>query len=135
MLSAALLLAAASLFAQAADGVSVMTDAPAYAVGAPIQVTLINAGSDRISRGGLACDDLWPLALEQLSSDGSWQPVDVARRQCIGVAAELVSPGDSQQRTIDLPLDVGTYHVLYAFDDVDNGTQDVSVSDPFDVAQ
>lgn len=135
VLSAAIFLGMASMFAQAVDGVSIMTDAPVYAPGAPIQITLSVAGPDRISRGGIACDDVWPLALEQLSSDGSWQPVDVARHACIGIAAELLSPGDTQQQTINLPLEVGTYHVLYAFDDVDNGFQDVSISDPFDVAR
>jgi hypothetical protein len=135
VLSAAIFLGFASVLAQAADGVSVMTDAPAYPPGAPIQITLTVAGPDRISRGGIACDDVSPLALEQLSSDGSWQPVDVAQHTCIGIAAELLSPGDTQQQTIKLPLDVGTYHVLYAFDDIDNGIQDVSISDPFDVAR
>jgi hypothetical protein len=128
-----LLLAFSSLFAQPADGVTVATDAPTYLPGDSIKVTITNAGPDRISRGGLDCDDLWPLALEQLAADGSWQAVSVPQHRCIGIAAILVSPGETQMRTINLPLDVGTYHVVYAFDDVDNGTQETSISDPFDI--
>jgi hypothetical protein len=127
------LLAAVLLFSQAADGVSVTTDAASYSSGDPIQVTIQNGGADRISRGGLACDDIWPLALEQRQSDGSWQPLTVPRHQCIGIAAVLVGPGQTQTKIMNLVLDPGTYHVVYAFDDVDNATQDVSSSDPFDV--
>ena len=121
------------LFGQPADGVSVATDASAYAVGDPIQVTILNSGPDRISRGGLDCDALWPLALEQHAADDSWQAVPVASHQCIGIAAILVGPGETQSMTISLSLDPGSYHVVYAFDDVDNGTQDMSISDPFDI--
>lgn len=128
------LLAAALVFAQPADGVSVTTDASSYAPGDPIQVSIVNGGPDRITRGGLACTDIWPLALEQRQDDDSWQPVTVPQHQCIGIAAVLVSPGDTQSRTIsNLTLDPGTYHVVYAFDDVDNATQDMSISDPFDI--
>lgn len=128
------LLAAALLFEQAADGVTVRTDAPSYSPGDPIQITILNGGSDRISRGGLACTDIWPLALEQRQDDDSWQPVTVPQHQCVGIAAVLVSPGDVQRKTIsNLTLDPGSYHVVYAFDDVDNGTQDTSISDPFDI--
>jgi hypothetical protein len=128
------LLAAALLFGQAADGISVTTDAPSYASGDPIQVTIQNGGSDRISRGGLDCTDIWPLDLEQRQADDSWLPVIVPQHQCIGIAAALVSPGDTQMKTLsNLALDPGTYHVVYAFDDVDNGTQDASISDPFDI--
>jgi len=128
-----LLLLAALFFGQPADGVGVSTDAAAYAPGDPIQVTILNAGPDRISRGGLDCDDLWPLALEQRANDGSWQPVPVAPRQCVGIAAALVGPGETQTMTISLTLDPGAYHILYAFDDVDNGTQEMAISDPFDI--
>ena len=124
---------AAALFAQPADGVEVATDASAYTSGDPIQVTIANNGPDRISRGGLDCNDIWPLALEMRQDDGSWQPVQVPQHGCIGIAAALISPGDSFSKTISLTLDAGTYHVVYAFDDVDNGTQDMSISDPFDV--
>lgn len=36
--------------------------------------------------------------------------------------------------SIALSLDAGTYHVVYAFDDVDNGRQGMCISDPFDVS-
>ena len=121
------------LFGQSVDGVSVTTDASTYAPGDQIQVSIDNAGPDHITRGGLDCDDLWPLALEQRQSDGGWQPIPAPRHTCIGIASVLVSPGESQSRTISMTLDPGTYHVVYAFDDVDNGTQDESVSDAFDV--
>jgi hypothetical protein len=130
---AAGLAAAALLFAQPADGVSVSTDAPGYAPGDPIQVTILNVGPDRISRGGLACTDIWPLVLEQRLNDGTWDPVSVPQHSCIGIAAALVGPGETQTETISLSLDPGTYHVVYAFDDVDNGTQEMSTSDPFDI--
>ncbi len=119
--------------AQSMNGVSVATDSPTYNLGDPIQVTISNGSLDRISRGGLACDDLWPLALEQLDGDGNWQPVEVPQHQCIGIAAPLFAPGDTQTQTISLALDPGRYHVLYGFDDIDNGTYLVAISDPFDV--
>jgi Bacterial Ig-like domain len=125
--------AAALVVGQSVDGVSVTTDASSYAPGDQIQVTIDNAGPNRITRGGLDCDDIWPLALEQRQSGGDWQPVPVPSHSCIGIASVLVSPGESQSRTISMTLDPGTYHVVYAFDDVDNGTQEVSVSDDFDV--
>jgi hypothetical protein len=125
--------AIAQLFGQSMDGVLVTTDASTYAPGDQIQVSIENAGPDRITRGGLDCDDLWPLALEQRQPDSTWQSLPAPRHACIGIASVLVGPGESQSRTISMPLDPGTYHVVYAFDDVDNGTQDVSVSDAFDV--
>jgi hypothetical protein len=123
----------AQLFGQPVDGVIVTTDTSIYAPGDQIQVGIANAGPDRITRGGLDCDDLWPLALEQRQADSTWQPVPAPRHACIGIASVLVGPGESQSRTISMTLDPGTYHVVYAFDDVDNGTQDVSISDAFDV--
>jgi hypothetical protein len=127
------LAAIALVVGQSVDGVTVTTDAASYAPGDQIQVTIDNAGPSRITRGGLDCDDLWPLALEQRQSAGDWQPVPVPPHACMGIASVLVSPGESQSRTIAMTLDPGTYHVVYAFDDVDNGTQEVSVSDDFDV--
>ncbi len=132
-LAAALALVPATAQAQAADGVTVTTDVTSYAPGDPIQVTITNGGPDRITRGGLDCDDLWPLALEQQDDTGNWQPVQAPRHGCIGIAGTIVVPGDTQTHTISLPLDPGTYHVSYAFSDVDAGTQNVSVSDPFTV--
>jgi len=123
----------ALLLAQPADGVNVTTDSSSYQQGAPIEVTIVHAGPDRITRGGLACDDVWPLALEELDADGTWQPVPVAPRQCIGIAAVVVSPGQSQTKTLTLPLEVGSYHLVYGFDDIDNGTYEVATSDPFDI--
>ena len=125
--------ATALLFGQSVDGVTVATGASTYAPGDQIQVTIENAGPSRITRGGLDCDDLWPLALEQRQADGTWQPVPAPGHACIGIASVLVSPGESQSHTISMILDPGTYHVVYAFDDVDDGTQDVSLSDAFDV--
>jgi hypothetical protein len=130
----ALLLLATTLYVQPAQSVTVATDASTYSVGDTIQVTISNNGPDRITRGGLACDDLWPLALEQLAEDGSWQPVAVPRHQCIGIASALIAPGQTQLRTIALVLDPATYHVVYMFSDVDAGMIDIAVSDPFDVA-
>jgi len=121
------------LFAQAADGVEVATESASYASGDPIQVTIVNNGPDRISRGGVDCNDSWPLAVEMLQDYGSWQPVQVPQHACIGIAAALINPGESFSKLISLSLGPGTYHVVYAFDDVDNGTQDMSISDPFDV--
>jgi len=123
----------ATVVAQAADGVSVSTDSASYASGDPIQLTISNAGPDRVSRGGLACDDAWPLALEQLTDDGTWQPVTVPRHQCIGITAALLSPGQSQSRTITLLLYPGTYRASYPLDDADTATHGVAYSDPFEV--
>ena len=128
-----LALAPVAALAQVADGVTVTTDATGYAPGDPIQVTITNGGPDRITRGGLDCDEIWPLALEQQDDSGNWQSVEVPRHGCIGVAGTIVAPGETQTRTITLQLDPGTYHVLYAFNDIDAGTQDVSVSDPFTI--
>lgn len=124
---------ASALVGQAAAGVSVATDNPAYAVGDPIQVTIQNGGTDRVSRGGLACDDVWPLALEQQGGDGNWQPVQVPQHGCIGIAAALLLPGRSIARTINLQLDPGTYRLAYPFDDADTGGSQTAYSDPFDV--
>jgi hypothetical protein len=123
----------ASVYAQAVDGVSVSTDSTSYAPGDPIQVTIANAGPDRVSRGGLACDDVWPLALEQLADDGTWQPVTVPRHQCIGITAALLGPGQSQVRTLTVSLDPGTYHLAYPFDDADTSARNIAYSDPFDI--
>lgn len=133
MLALLALTAALHLLGQPADGVSVSTEAFAYTPGDPIQVTIFNAGPDRITRGGLACTDIWPLGVEQRQSDASWLEVPVAPRQCEGITSVLVNPGDAQTQTIALSLDPGTYHVVYAFDDIDNGVQDVATSDPFDI--
>ena len=119
--------------AESADGVAVTTDSAAYALGDPIQVTIANDGLDRITSGGLACDDLWPLAPEQLDPDGNWQPVAVPRHQCIGIAGILVAPGQTQVRTITPALDPGTYRLVYAFRVVGAGTELTATSDPFDV--
>ncbi len=124
---------ATAVAAESADGVAVITDGATYALGDPIQVTIANDGPDRITRGGLACDDLWPLALEQLDPDGNWQPVVVPRHQCIGIAGILVAPGQTQVRTITPALDPGTYRLVYAFMVVGAGTQFTATSDPFDV--
>ena len=125
-----------TLLLQSADtgGVAVTTDSATYAVGDPIQVTIANNSGDRITRGGLDCDDLWPLALEQLDADGNWQLVPAPQHNCIGITATLISPGQTQMRTLSLVLDPGTYHVVYAYTDVDTQSQDVAVSDPFDVS-
>jgi hypothetical protein len=128
-----LFVASTAMFGQAADGVSVTTDAATYMSGTPVQVTIQNGGPDRITRGGLDCADSWPLALEQLQPDGSWQDVPMPRHACIAIASVLVAPGEAQTGTISLVLDAGSYHVVYAFDDVDNGTQDASISEPFSV--
>ena len=117
-----------------AGSVSVTTDNSSYGVGDPIQVTIENNSGDRIARGGLDCDDLWPLALDQLDVDGNWQPVAVPQHNCIGITAALIFPGQTQSRTVSLVLDPGTYHVVYAFTDVDTQSQEVSASDPFDVS-
>ena len=126
-------LAFALHFGQPTDGISVTTDATSYAPGDPIQVTILNSGPDRVVRGGTDCDDLWPLALEQHAADDSWQVVPAPSHQCIGIAAALLGPGETQTMTVSLTLDPGSYHLVYAFDDVDNGTQDMSISDPFDI--
>ena len=97
--------ATALLFGQSVDGVTVATGASTYAPGDQIQVTIENAGPSRITRGGLDCDDLWPLALEQRQADGTWQPVPAPGHACIGIASVLVSPGESQSRTISMILD------------------------------
>jgi hypothetical protein len=126
------------LFAQPANGVSVSTDMPAYTQGDPIQVTILNAGPDAVTRGGIVCDDVWPLLVEQLQSDGTWQEVPVPRRaNCIAIAGILFQPGQSLMRTVSLSLDPGTYRVAYAFDVVGSGPAPnarlVAYSDPFDV--
>src|SRR5258708_3757268 len=127
------LAAAQPIAAQFADGVTVLTDSATYSVGDPIQVTIANDGPDRITRGGLACDDLWPLALEQQDPDGNWQPLAVPRHQCIGIAGVLIAPGQQQARTITPPIDPGTYHLVSAFMVVGSGAQLTATSDPFDV--
>jgi hypothetical protein len=129
------LVAALHLFGQPADGVSVSTDASTYAPGDPIQITIFNAGPDRITRGGLACTDIWPFGIEQRQPDSSWLDVPAPRSDCLAIEAALFGPGESQTRTIDVSLDPGTYHVIYVFDDVDNGIQDVAASDPFDITE
>jgi hypothetical protein len=126
------------LFAQSADGVSVTTDMAAYTQGDPIQVTIQNAGPDAITRGGIVCDDVWPLAVEQLQPDGTWQAVMVPRRaNCIAIAAILFQPGQSVVRSVSLGFEPGTYRVAYAFDVVGSGpaanSRLVAFSDPFDV--
>lgn len=121
--------------AQSAAGVSLSTDSPTYNVGDPIQVTIANDGTDRITRGGLACDDLWPLAIEQQGPDGNWQPVGVPTHQCIGIAGVVMSPGQSQSRTVSPALDPGTYHLVYSFSIVGSGAGEGAVSDAFDVVE
>src|SRR5579859_231724 len=126
------------LVGQPANGVSVVTDMAAYTQGDPVQVTIQNAGPDAITRGGIVCDDVWPLALEQLQDDGTWQAVPVPRRaSCIGVAGVLFQPGGSQVHTLSLSLDPGTYRVVYAFDVVGSkgapNAGQIAYSDPFDV--
>jgi hypothetical protein len=62
--------------------------------GDPVHVTIQNAPPDAITRGGIVCDDAWPLAVEQLQADGTWQGVVVPRRaSCIGVDGMLFQPG------------------------------------------
>jgi len=127
------LTAAAGADVQAADGVAVTTDATTYLPGDPISVTITNGGSDRITRGGLDCDPLWPLALEQLQSDGSWQALPRPPSSgCIGIAGVLVPPGGTQTHQISLTLDPGTYHVVYSFSVVGDG-QLTSYSEPFTI--
>jgi hypothetical protein len=126
------------VFGQAVNGVSVTTDLSVYLPGDPIQVTIYNAGPDAITRGGIVCDDVWPLAIEQLQVDGSWQEVPVPRRSnCIAIAGVLFQPGQTITRTVSLNLDPGTYRVTYAFDVVGTGpapnARMVAYSDPFDV--
>jgi hypothetical protein len=123
---------------QPADGVSVATDMAAYTQGDPVLVTIQNAGPDPITRGGIVCDDVWPLAVEQLQEDGTWQPVVVPRRAtCIGIAGVLFQPGRTLNLTLSLSLDPGTYRVAYAFDVVGSGPAptagQIAYSDPFDV--
>jgi len=126
------------LVGQAADGVSVSTDMATYTHGDPIHVTIHNAGPDAITNGGIVCDDVWPLAVEQLQADGTWQAVPVPQRAgCIGIAGVLFPQGGSQDRTLALGLDPGTYRVVYAFRVVGGGSaanaQQIAYSDPFDV--
>jgi len=126
------------LVGQPANGVSVVTDMAAYTQGDPVQVTIQNAGPDAITRGGIVCDDVWPLALEQVQDDGTWQAVPVPRRtSCTGVAGVLFQPGGSQVHTLSLSLDPGTYRVVYAFDVVGSGgapnAGQIAYSEPFEV--
>lgn len=126
------------VFAQPVNGVSVTTDMAVYMQGEPVQVTIQNAGPDAITRGGLVCDDVWPLSVEQLQPDGSWQEVTVPRRStCIGITAMLFGPGQSQPHTVSLDLEPGTYRVAYAFSVVSAAQAPnsplVAYSDPFDV--
>lgn len=135
MLALLALTAALNLLGQPVDGVTVSTDASIYAPGDPIQVTIFNAGPDRVARGGLACTDIFPLGLEQRQPDATWLEVPVPQSDCVAIEAVLFGPGESQTQTIDVSLDPGTYHVVYGFDDVDNGIQDVAASEPFDVTE
>src|SRR5258708_2667796 len=119
---------------QTADGVSVTTNSSSYAPGATIDVTVENNGPDRVTRGGIVCDDVWPLSLEQLQDDGSWQPQRVpARANCIAVAGVLFGPGQSLTRSVSLMLDPGTYRVGYTFDVVGSPPAQMLIasSDPF----
>jgi hypothetical protein len=125
-------------FGQPVEGVSVSTDMSAYAQGDPVLVTIQNTGPDAITRGGIVCDDVWPLAVEQLQDDGSWQGVVVPRRaSCIGITGVLFQPGRTLTQTLSLSLDPGTYRVAYAFDVVGSGPApnagQIAYSDPFDV--
>jgi hypothetical protein len=119
---------------QPADGVSVTTSSSSYAPGAAIDVTVENNGPDRVTRGGIVCDDVWPLSIEQLLDDGTWQPQSVpTRANCIAIAGVLFGPGQSLNRSVSLMLDPGTYRVGYTFDVVGSppGQMLTAYSDPF----
>jgi hypothetical protein len=79
----------------------VSSDMAAYAQGDPVHVTIQNAPPDAITRGEIVCDDVWPLAVEQLQADGTWQGVVMPRRaSCIGVAGVLFQPRRTLTQTL-----------------------------------
>jgi hypothetical protein len=116
--------------------VSVNTDASSYAPGESVTVTLVNGTTTAIAPlGGIVCQGSpWPFGVQRLDAEGNWQDVTYPRTPpCVGIAAALVGPGESQSRTFAADADAGTYRVVYAYNPTDGSGQALSVSDPYDV--
>jgi len=118
-----------------APAVVVAVDAPSYAPGDAISVTVTNGGNLAVSpNGGLVCQgSVWPLRLQTLDASGAWQDVPVARRPpCVAIAAALLPPGESLSKTLAAGLDPGQYRLVYPYSATD-GSRGSATSDPFTV--
>jgi hypothetical protein len=129
--------AAAQDTSGAGDGSSVVvsTDAVSYAPGDPVTATMSNGGDQAISpQGGIVCQGSpWPFGVQR-QDDGGWQDVVFPRTPpCVGIAARLLGPGESQTKTLSASDDPGTYRLVYPYTAAD-GSQATAASDPFTVA-
>jgi hypothetical protein len=123
-----------TLAADTAD-VEVSVDSTSYAPGAAITATADNYTSVAVSpTGGIVCQDSpWPFTFQILDDAGNWHDVQVPRTQaCVGIAAALLPPGASTNKTLAAPADAGEYRLVYTFHATD-GTDGVAASDPFTV--
>ncbi len=116
--------------------VSVNTDASSYTPGKSVTVTLVNGTTTAIAPlGGIVCQGSpWPFGVQRLDDTGTWQDVAFPPTPpCVGIAAALLGPGESQSRTFAADADAGTYRVVYAYNPTDGSGQALCVSDPYDV--
>jgi hypothetical protein len=116
--------------------VSVNTDASSYAPGESVTVTLVNGTTTAIAPlGGIVCQGSpWPFGVQRLDDAGTWQDLAYPRTPpCVGIAAALLGPGESQTRTYAADANAGTYRVVYVYNPTDGSAQALALSDPYDV--
>jgi len=122
--------------AQNDGAVSVSTGASSSAPGDPLTATVTNATTTPIAPlGGIVCQGSpWPFGVQRLDDAGEWQDVVFPRTPpCIGIAAALLGPGQSQSKTFPADTNPGTYRVVYTYSPTDGSGQALAVSDPYAV--
>jgi len=121
--------------APSAPAVVVAVDAPSYAPGDTIAVTVSNSSGLAVSpSGGIVCQGSpWPLRLQALDASGIWQDVPVVRTPpCVAIAAALLPSGESLSKTLVASPDPGQYRLVYPYHATDGSTGSAA-SDPFTV--